>query len=363
MEKRGYRTGTIYQRSSDGRWIASLPDGHGGRARYVTGKTREDVERRLAEATSSPSRRRNQGETVAAYLRRWFEGARRDLRPRTADGYEQLLEGHVIPAVGRLRLAELSPADVDRMIRDMLVTGYSPQTARHAHKVLRVALRQAERWGDVQRNAAALVKAPRVIRRPIEGMTADEARAFLAGSAEHEHHALYVLALSTGMRRGELLALRWSDLDLKGATVRVSGTLRAAPGGRYERDEPKTSQSRRVLPLTRESVAALRDHLKRANSTDYVFARPDGRPWPPAEVTRTFQAELVRQGLRSIRFHDLRHTAAQLVLDRLGGDIRAVSSMLGHTTISTTVDIYGGAADDARRRFREAMDGVLEGHG
>jgi integrase len=361
---RKYGTGTIYQRSSDGRWIASLPDGHGGRARYVTGTDRATVERRLREARSSTSRRKPASETVQAFLGRWLDdAAATSLRPRTAATYRTTVERHIVPAVGRIRLVDLDASDVARMVSGMLRAGYAPQTAKHAHKILRVALAQAVRWDLVPRNVAALVRAPRVVRRPVEGLTADEALRFLDATRDDPWHALYVLAITTGMRRGELLALRWQDIDLAAGTVRVEHTLRQVSAWRWAWETPKTDSSRRTLPLTRRAVEALREHRAGATSAVVVFARPDGRPLPPAEVTRTFQAALARHGIRKVRFHDMRHTAAQLLLDRMGGDIRAVSATLGHASIATTVGIYGGMADDARRRAAAAMDDVMEGHG
>lgn len=358
-DKRAYRSGTVYQRKSDGRWIGSIPDGHGGRARYVTGTDRATVEKRLADLSKSmTSPRKPRSETVAAFLGRWLDGEsqRGRLRPRTATGYQALIDLHIVPAIGRLRLDELTAADVDRMVRSVM-EHRSAQTARHAHKVIRRALGQAERWDLVPRNVAALVDAPTVRRAPIHPLTADEAMRFLEATQKDDRYALYALAITTGMRRGELLALKWADIDLKAGTVRVEHSLRQLSRYRFVREEPKTEKSRRTLAIPEPALSALRK-MPRA-TTGYVFARPDGRPLPPAEVTRDFQARLVGLGFRRIRFHDLRHTAANLMLDESGGDIRTVSAVLGHATITTTVDLYGTAVDDARKRGARAMERAL----
>ena len=361
-ERRGYRTGSVYQRRSDGRWIGSLPDGHGGSRGYVTGTDRADVEARLAKlASSSTSPRRPQSETVAKYLAGWLdEAAATTLRPRTVEAYQQVIDDHIVPSVGRIRLVDLEAQDVARMVTAVLKRGRSPQTAKHAHKILRVALGEAERRGLVTRNVAALVRSPRVTRAELTTLSAADARRFLSLTREHPRWPLYVLAITTGMRRGELLAIRWQDIDWASGEVTVAHTLRQISRYRFALDEPKTERSRRTLPLTRMAIGALKVQQARATSATFVFARADGRPLPAAEVTREFQAALVAHGLPKVRFHDLRHTAAQIMLDHLGGDIRAVSATLGHSTIATTVDIYGGMADDARRRATAAMDEAME---
>jgi len=369
MSRTSYGQGSIYQRSRDGRWIGRLPDGRGGH-RYVNRATEAEARKALRElrkelepARSSTSRRG--GERVDAYLARWLaDAAASKVRPRTWEGYEQLVDQHIGPAVGRYRLADLEAPDVQRMVNGMLRAGYAPQTAKHALKVLKVALGQAERWGLVDRNVARLVEAPRIARREVRRLTADEARAFLAATKDDPHWPIWVLALTTGMRQGEILSLRPQDVDTKRGTVTVASTLRRVSLHVWERDEPKTAQSRRTLPLAALAVEALRLAKARATSTKLVFARPDGRPLERSWVTRRFQAALEAQGLvtkgqPAFPFHALRHTAAALLLEASGGDLRQVSSYLGHSTITTTVDLYGGLAEQSRKRAADAMDGIF----
>jgi len=361
---REYGTGTVYQRKSDGRWIGSLPDGRGGRSRYVTGTSEEAVKSKLrALARSSTSDRRPRGERVETFMERWLEDAARHLRPRTLAGYRTIVSLHIVPAIGHIRLASLVPGDVSRMVDGIVASGLSAMTARHVHRCLTTALGVAVRWGLVERNVSALVRGPRIARAPRDGWTATEARRFIEASRGDPRWPLYVLALTTGMRQGELLALRWKDIDKAAGTLTVNATLRRIDSHRFAWDEPKTARSRRTIPLTRLGLEALRIAEQTSPSRWSVFARPDGRPLEASEVTRTFQALAVSLGFRQIRFHDLRHTAAQILLDAMGGDIRAVSATLGHSTIGTTVDIYGGMADEARDRAAKAMDRVMEGMG
>ena len=362
-EKRAYRTGSVYQRKSDGRWIGSIPDGHGGRARYVTGTDRADVMKRLEKARSSTTSPRGRStETVASYLGRWLDGEvrRGRLRPRTASGYETLLRLHILPAIGRVRMDALTAGDIDHLVSGVL-DHRSPQTARHVYKVIHRALGQAVRLDLLDKNPADRVEAPRVKAPTPSPLSVADARRFLSAAGDEPWFALYALAITTGMRRGELLALKWSDIDMEAGTVRVEKSLRQVDRYRFVREAPKTERSRRVLTIPAIALRALRSMPR--TTTGYVFARADGRPLPPAEVTRGFQACLERHGFRRVRFHDLRHTAANLALDRMGGDIRAVSAMLGHASITTTVAIYGTAADDARRRAAKAMDDIFEGVG
>jgi integrase len=363
MSRTSYGTGSVFQRG-DGRWIGRISDGRGGR-RYVNRATEQEARKALRElakelAPSRSSTSRRGGERVAAYLARWLDdAAAAKVRPRTLEGYRQLVDQHIVPAVGHYRLGDLEAPDVQRMVNGMLRAGYAPGTARHALKVLKVALGQAERWGLVERNVARLVESPRIPRRELRRLTADEARAFLAATKDDPHWPIWVLALTTGMRQGEILSLRPQDVDTRRRTVTVAGTLRRVSLHVWERDETKTAQSRRTLPVADLAVEALRLAKRRATSTKLLFATATGRPLERTWVTKRFQLALEAQKLPSIPFHALRHTAAALLLDANGGDLRMVSAYLGHSTITTTVDLYGGVAEQARKGVPEAMDGIF----
>lgn len=357
---RGYRTGGLHQRKSDGRWIGSVPDGHGGVARYVTGTNREDVERRLNEArrsTTSHRRTKASAETLADYLPRWLDTRPGKLAPRTVESYRAVIEQHIIPALGRVRLVELEALDVQEMV-DGVAARRSAQTAKHARNVLSAALRQAVTWGMVPVNVARAVEAPTVRRKPPVYLTPEQVRALLDSTQGDPRHAFYVLALTTAMRRGEMLALRWEDVDLRKGEVDVNATLRQVSRWRFRREPTKTDKSIRIVPLNEEAVAALtayrRDH---ATSTGFVFARPDGRPWPPAEVTREFQRRLVAVGLPKARLHDTRHSAIAIALDA-GEDPRTVADWAGDQ-VSTVLNTYAGRSSGARRRIADTMSTAL----
>lgn len=357
---RKYRTGALYQRRSDGRWIGAVPDGHGGVARYVTGTSKDAVEKRLNEArrsTTSLPRGRAASETLAAYLGRWLATRDGRLAPRTIAGYRIVVERHIVPVLGRVRLSELEAIDVQEMV-DGVASRRSAQTAKHARNVLSAALRQAVTWGLVPVNVARSVEAPAVRRKPPVYLSPGQVRAFLDSTRDDPRHAFYVLAMTTAMRRGEMLALRWQDVDLDAGEVDVNATLRQVSRWRFRRDPTKTVRSERRVPLNEEAVQALRDYRRdHATSTGFVFARPDGRPWPPAEVTREFQARLKAAGIPKARLHDTRHTAITVALDA-GEDPRTVADWAGDQ-VSTILNTYSGRAAGSRRRIADTMTEAL----
>jgi integrase len=236
--------------------------------------------------------------------------------------------------------------------------------------VLRRALVTAERWGMVTRNVAKLVGTPRVDRHEITPLTPEQAKVLIESAADDRHRALYVTALGTGLRQGELLALRWEDVDLDAGTLRVRHGL-ANVDGKLTLQAPKTDRSRRSLVLPEAVTVALRAHRTRqlmdwlaAGSrwvdSGHVFASMRGTPYHAATVTRAFQAALTRAGLPRVRFHDLRHSAATFLLAQ-GFTLEDVKNMLGHSTIVLTSNTYGHVLEQRKRELARGMDAVLGG--
>src|SRR5437870_4471536 len=216
-KRRANHEGTIYKRQ-DGRWVASvtLP---GGKRKSFYGQTRQEVAQKLTVGLKArldgmplPSDQLK----VGRYLQEWLDSVRPGLRYGSWRRYGQLLRIHVIPSLGHLPLTRLGPHHLQQLYADRLATGLTPTTVRQLHAVVHRALGQAERWGLVTRNVATLVTPPRRLRREITPLSAAQAKAFLEAARGERLEALYVLALTTGMRRGELLALRWQDIDLTG---------------------------------------------------------------------------------------------------------------------------------------------------
>lgn len=375
-----YGEGTLFQRAN-GRWEGRLPDGHGG-YRSVTGTDKDEVRARLRQLRRERDVKRRDserrgGERLGSFLARWLDDvAALRVRARTLHGHRQIVENHLVPRLGRHLVSDLSHADVQRMVT-ALSADHAPQTVHNIVRVLSSALEQARREELVTVNVARLAVLPQRGREPLPALTTEQLRAFLTATKGEPHWPLWALAAATGMRQGELLALRWMDVDLAAGTLTVAGTLRMRFEGEGRdreliviRQEPKTPKSRRTLHLPALARSALEAQKARATSATYVFARPNGWPLDPGQVTRIFQRALVAHGLMSdddgapsIRFHSLRHTAAMTMLDHVGGDLRAVSAVLGHASIAITVDRYGAHADEARKRGAGAMDDAMEGMG
>lgn len=251
-----------------------------------------------------------------------------------------------------------------------LATGLSPRRVQYIHAVLRRALVTAERWGLVSRNVAKLVDPPRVPKHEITPLTPEQARKLIEASADHRHLALYVTALGTGLRQGELLGIRWEDVDLETGRLRVRHTL-ANVKGELTLLEPKTDRSRRTVLLADTVVTALRAHRTRQRmerlvsgsrwvDSGHVFTTMHGTPYHAATITRAFQAALERAGLPRCRFHDLRHAAATFLLAQ-GMTLEDVKNLLGHSSITLTSNTYGHVLEQRQREVARAMDAVLGG--
>jgi integrase len=304
--------------------------------------------------------------TVGDFLLVWLaDVVTPTVRPKTRATYETLVRVHLIPAFGHVPLVRLTPQDVQRALNERLGSGLSPRTVRHILVVLRTALGQASRWDLVSRNVATLVEPPRVATAEVRPMTADEARTFLEVSSGDRLHALYAVALLTGLRQGEALGLRWHNLDLDQATLRVEHALQRV-AGRLSLVEPKTRRSKRVVVLSPRAVDALRGHRaeqlrerllagERWTETGLVFTTTIGTPLDGPAVTRRLQRILAGAGMRPQRFHDLRHTCASLLLLD-GVHPRVVMEMLGHSQISLTMDTYTHVAPELQRAASLGLD-------
>jgi integrase len=356
--RRGHHEGTIRQRP-DGTWEArlSLPN---GRRKSLYAKTRREVQDRLRAARRDADNglyltaRR---QTVATFLTRWLEDtAKPTLRPKTHHSYAQLVRLHILPAIGTVQLDQLTPQHVQRMMREMTARGLSPRTVQYTRAVLRRALGYALKWGLVTRNVATLVDPPRSVRKPVQPLTRDQARAFLAYAKEHDDRLwpFFTTAVLTGLRQGELLGLRWADLDLNSATLRVTHTLQRIDGA-WRFVEPKTRRSARTLSLP--AMAALRIQKDRQGferraagalwqDRELVFTTPKGTPLEPSNLNGRLHKLLDGAGMPRQGMHSLRHCCASLLLAH-GVAPRVVMDQLGHAQISLTMDTYSHVMRDA----------------
>jgi integrase len=293
-------------------------------------------------------------QTVGEWIDRWLVTIAAKIRASTLRDYRNGL-GRVSDRLGRIGLQALRPLDVEELYASLLADGHryggglSAKTVRNVHIALRRCLADAERFGLVQRNVAALVKPPAPQRPELSTWDAGEMRTFLGSVHGNRNGAAYRLIATTGMRRGEALGLRWSDVDLGAGRVTINRALSV-----IDKDlvwsQPKTARSRRSLSLDPETVATLKGHREHQleeriaagdawEGADLVFCDQLGGPLHPDRFTRAFGAAARRAGVTQIRLHDLRHTWATLAL-QAGVHPKVVSERLGHATTGITLDIY-----------------------
>lgn len=371
--RRGQGEGSIYRRS-DGRWEAKVELGRVGGKRVrksFYGKTRREVQEKLTAFLSA----QRQGivvvderTTLGEFLQSWLEAVRTRVRPKTYRSYEQIVRVHLLPTLGSIPLTKLQPHHVQRLVASRLELGLSPRTADYCRVVLRCALNDALRWGYVPRNVASLTDPARGEPNRPAPWTVEEARRFLEVVKGHRLEALFVLALTLGLRRGELLALRWDDIDLERGLLTVRAQLQDVRG--LTLVPPKTRAGQRTLPLSAIAREALVRHQARQQAerekagplwreTGFVFTTELGTPIYPRNLNRTFQGVLEKAGLRPIRFHDLRHTCATLLLSQEVHP-RVVQELLGHSQIGVTLGTYTHVLPqhlaDAARRLDELLD-------
>jgi integrase len=372
-KKRGNGEGSIYRRK-DGRWVGqyTIYTAAGPKYRYLYGKTRAAVAEKLTKAMAD----RNGGLifdvgnlTVGEYLDSWLsDSVRGTVRPSTFERHEGIIRLHIKPSLGRVGLKKLTPAHVRGLHREKLDAGLAPATVRKIHSTLHKALSQAVSDGIVPRNAAD-VKAPRPTPEEMQPLSEAEARAFLDTARGDRFEPLYMLAISTGLRRGELLGLRWKDVDLERGTLRVGRAL-VREAGRHVLGETKTRRGRRQINLTPRAVSTLKAHCKKQleekikltglhRDHGLIFATRVGTPINPENlVNRSFKPLLERASLPEIRFHDLRHTCATLLLGRRVHP-KLVQELLGHATIAMTLDTYSHYMPSMGDQAAGAMEDAL----
>ena len=363
MTKRANGDGDIWPRRNKAGQITSYRGayfGPDGKRRYVSGKTKEETRAKLRKARGDADRGViSDGGNVklSQYLKRWLnDSVRGSVKPITHSSYEMLVNKHVVPFLGNVRLSNLTPAHLQGFYRSKLDEGLSPRTVQYLHVVLHRALKQALRWALVPRNVAEAVDPPKVPKKDVTPLSTDQARVLLEAARGDRLEGLYVLAVHTGMRQGELLALRWEDVDLDAGVLRVRGT--------------KTARSRRTVKLSQTALEALTRHLTRQlgeidragdswRENGLVFATEIGTALNRHNLThRSFRPLLAKAGLPQIQFHDLRHTCATLLLSK-GGHAKYVQELLGHATIAITLDTYSHVLPGMADRMAQAMEDAL----
>lgn len=357
MGRRGRSEGAIYQ-TADGRWRGSVSlgvDASGRRLRrYVSGRLKREVQEKLQKlqarvatgATLEPSR-----VTVAEYLDAWLEESPPE-NPNTLASYENACRVHIKPRLGALQLSALRPLHVDAFYAELArakagARGSSDgaRTRENVHAVFHIAMKRAVRLGYLIANPCDAVERPKSERREMSTWTPKHARVFLAAAERDRLAAMYLLAIVAGLRQGELFGLKWPDIDLDAAHVSVQRGLREVKG-KHSEGAPKTKKSRRRIELPAIAVEALRRHHTamraefRGRLPEHVFVDTEGGRLRKSNVRRrSFGPLLAAAKVPQIRFHDLRHTCATLLLSE-GVHPKVVQERLGHSRIATTLDTY-----------------------
>jgi len=375
-KRRGSGEGSIYYIKARDRWSAAItvttPTGR--RRKWLHGRTRAEVAEKLTQALHARDEgtlRPGRAPSVQEFLRLWLDGL--SLEPSTLRGYEQVVRVHLAPAIGRIRLHRLTAIDVDRMLREKAGAGLSPQSRANIRAVLRSAMSFAVRKGIVNRNVVMLSEPVKTRVYEAAYLTRDEAQAFLRAAKGDRFEALYSVAIPLGLRQGEILGLRWDDLDLDAKQMRVNSQLQFVKGTGFVFKEPKW-HSRRTIALPEITIRALRAHKVRQAAErlragtawqDHrlVFATEIGTPVSATNLLkRSFKPTLAKAGIdRPVRFHDLRHSSATLLLT-MGQPLTVVAAILGHSTTRVT-ERYAAVVPELFQEAATAMDRALLGHG
>lgn len=313
--------------------------------------------------------------TLADYLKQWLKDyCWPNLAPRTAEGYESIVHCHLIPSLGQIPLTQLKPEHLQHVYSDKLAAGLSHRTVRYIHVTLHKALQDAVRLGIIVRNPADAVKPPKVQRQEIRTMSESDIHIFLEFAKSTPYYALFYTALFTGMRRSELLAIRWSDVDLILCQLSVTRALHHLQDGSLIFRQPKTAKGRRLISLSPSTTILLREHREqqeemrqalgsKLTEDDLVFCHVDGKPLLPNSVSHAWTKLASRTGLKGIRLHDARHTHASLMLKQ-GIHPKIVQERLGHASIQITLDTYShvtsGLQQAAANRFDDIVQGASE---
>lgn len=316
-------------------------------------------------------------QTVGDYLTAWLTDIKPTMKARTFERFDELIHLHLIPELGKIRLEKLSPSHVQNLLGSKLAEGLSASTVVSIRNVLRNSLNRALRWGLVARNAATLADAPRIEHPPVRVLSVDEARRLIDAAHSERFEALYSVALALGLRKGEICALTWHNLDLERAQLTIVNSLQRirdrhandGPKTHLEIVETKTQKSQRTISIPQYAVRALRAHHVRQmearllagalwHEQGLVFANPTGGPIEPVLFHRDFQRVLKKAGLPRIKFHALRHSAASLMLAQ-GVPLKTIQEILGHSSIAVTSAFYAHLGDELKRTAADAMDRAL----
>ena len=378
--KRANGEGNIRKRK-DGRWEGRYTAGHDpaiGKSIYknVLGKTQAEVKeklRRAIEETKGLDIVKAGQYTLGQWMDVWFENyAKMKVRPSSHQTYKGHINNHIKPHVGNIPLSKLTSLDLQKLYKMLLTEGridriesknqpkgLSAKTVRNINQIISSALTRAKEQKLLSSNPAESCALPKVEHREMKTLPVEQLNSFLREAKESGVYEMYYIELATGLRRGELLGLKWDDIDIINGTIRVQRQV-ARIDGEIVEAPLKTKNSYRTVSIGADAIEVLKGQKKKVGDSKYVFPSPNGGPISPDSVLNMLHRVLERAGLPKIRFHDLRHTFATLALQN-GVDIKTVSGMLGHFSAGFTLDTYAHVTTAAQREAANTMGNVLSG--
>lgn len=361
-KRRGHGEGSVYQ-IKDGRWVTSISTGDRKR-KYLHSKTQKEALEKLTKARYEQQQGtlvNSPRQLLKVYLAWWLDEVYKPtVRLSTYYNRQLAIKNHIIPALGHISLQALTPKDVQAFYaKKMRVepkpqagkkrSALKPQSVKNLHTILHKALDHAVKWGLISRNVCDLVELPASIRQEMQYLTLEQAKCLLEAAKDYKLEALLTLSVTTGIREGELLSLRWSDVDLEKKRLSVRRTLTHAGTYGILESEAKTAAGKRQMVLPDFVVRALKLHRKeqqvmrqRASkwlNENYVFCSRFGNHIQETNLRKKFKKVLAQAQLPNIRFHDLRHSAATILL-AMGVHPKIVQEILGHSNIAITLDMY-----------------------
>jgi integrase len=368
-KRRGKNEGSIYKRKN-GKWRAMVSV-NGNRVSY-TAKTKAECQqwvRKMLHQLDSGWDYDGGQTLLEEYLYHWLGAHKVTLRDHTIHRYMQIIKNHIVPYIGNKKLKDLHLARIERFYASLVGLGIGVRTIREVHAVLHKSLKKAVKYGYIQNNPAHGASLPRYTHAEMKVLDESQVTLFLGAAHNSLYHALYHQAVVTGMRQGELFGLKWPDLKWNSGVLYVQRQVQRVPGQGWKFVEPKTKAGRRPIRLGEGTLQILREHreLQHSRKTsvgdrwqdhDLIFPCSVGTPLHPSNLRRDFNQVLESAGIPRIRFHDLRHTAASLMLNH-GIPVIVVSKILGHAKPSTTLDIYGHLIHEMQGEVANIMDELL----
>ncbi len=361
-----YRLFLSAGKGPDGKYVRITETVHGS---FRAAQSRLGAVRNKLDTGAHVARK---AETVGDFIARWWPAKSASLAPTTARCYRDLIDGHILMAIGNCPLQRLTGQDISAMLTAIISRGHTPRAAS-THGVLRIILRSAVKMGALGRNPMDGVPQPRPPYREMKILAPADWRRVRDHFTSRESHwtPFFTLAITSGLRRSELAGLRWGDLDTESGILTVRRAVHKLQPGEFIVREPKTARSRRAVALDQGTLSVLATHRKQVDTVagmfgrsvqpaDYIFASADGNPWSPQAASRAWRKLTASLGIRGVRFHDLRHSAASLML-AAGVPVQLVSARLGHASAGFTLTVYAHALPGAEAEAAEKLAGILNG--